>query len=179
MAKSAVNPVKLHPTEIRGHAGIYRPKGVILRTALSGMTSGTFLVGRGIMKPYAASIIGNNFKCRLVVTEFTLGIRTIGKCTVNRMAEHTAFSPRAMCSGDISMATEASTISDIRNTVQMVCWITFTPGRCACCMAVYTVTCVRHKTEFATNILEWRSICMTPDTCLVVAKNRKAVCWMT
>jgi hypothetical protein len=40
---------------------------MILRIALSYMAAVTFFVCRGIMKPYAASIVGYNFKSRLIM----------------------------------------------------------------------------------------------------------------
>jgi hypothetical protein len=151
---------------------------MILGIALSGMAAVTFLVSRGIMKPYAASIVGYDFKSRLIMAEFTLGLRTVGKSAMYGMAEHTGFGPRAVCSSDIGMAAKAGPIPYIRKTIHMVCRIAFSPCRDSCCMAIYTVTRVRYETWFAANIQERWGICMTPNTCLIVAKNGNTVCWM-
>ena len=59
-----------------------------MRVAFSGMAAVAFLVCWGIMRPDAASVVGYNLENGLIMTGLTLGFGTIGKCAMNRMAEH-------------------------------------------------------------------------------------------
>lgn len=77
MAQSAVSPVKHHAAEIRRHALVLWTKRVIDRITFPDMTSVAFLICRGIMYAYTASIVRQNLEFRPVVAEFALWFGTI------------------------------------------------------------------------------------------------------
>ena len=100
MAEPAIHPVHAHPAQIRGHAGITRPQGMILRVAFSSMAAVAFPVSRGIMGTDAAAVIGYDLENRLIMTGLALWLRAVGKCAVNRMAEYACLCARAVGSGN-------------------------------------------------------------------------------